>query len=698
MKHNKLQIDELNFVQSEMNYKNKSLKGSYVLGILLGFLGVHRAYLEKLKSGVLRAVLSLSTILIGLIILSTTIDGGLVLSEGINSFLGLLFIVNLGVSVIWYVVDLFLIPSWVEEINLRNEKAAIEKAIQSRYVEEHILKKEIVEEVIDKVMVKVKRTIDEELDSRELYKKKENDSSNFTRLPSPELDATDLPGDTLGVTGSSLNKEELEKSISDNVKSQLSRANSKELEIISKDSGMFKSLEKAIIKKATEMLDNELKNREIKHHSEDMSMYMRLSDSVDDSSLYSYLDLNILSSKINSYPSTKYIGKQKYLGLLKKAILLLETKLVKNPTLVINYEKLEKDISSRLMIKEIPIEPKFSTQIDFERVPRITEEIPKIPTVNYDTEIGVLEGSEIRFQKVKDFAPIKIQPASLVDYKVKEMKGANVEFEAVNDFAPVIVQPDPLVDFKVNKLSSENVEFEVVNDFAPMPVEKVERVEKVKPVEEKVLEEIREKQYIPNSNINIEDIVKKVVREVEQAKTRETAVEEEHDRYADLDFDNLAALQPAKKIKPRNFDGGTSGNTLNNRRVPKNEFIDIIEGKKKTKQTGGLPTFEEETVSRKTNWDQVSLKPLYGEEKDPLEDIDPSKLSEAEIKNLEEKHNVKVVNGVIIDKEKYEERKRRAKARALARGNLNNNKKPSKNNTTNSKEVKKKSFFDRFKK
>lgn len=166
MNHKKLTIEELNYVQNEVKEKGKNIKLAYVLAIFLGFLGVHLAYLGKVKLGVAKFMVFLGALVSGGFILSkvtTNISAESIGNAMDNTLLALVFAGLVVISLIWQVVDLFSISKWNAEIDENNEKIANEKVIQSRYVEEHLLKETITANLIQEITESIKDSVYEEL-------------------------------------------------------------------------------------------------------------------------------------------------------------------------------------------------------------------------------------------------------------------------------------------------------------------------------------------------------------------------------------------------------------------------------------------------------------------------------------------------------------------------------------------------------
>lgn len=166
-KNKKLTIDELKYVQNEVAYKGKSIKGSYVLAVFLGFLGIHRAYFGKTKSGIARALISIAAIAAGGIIFSSVSTGMSAEAIGAamvyNTVLAIVFLGLTAISVVWGVIDLFLIPRWIQELDETNEQIATERAIQSRYIKEHLVGDAVVDDLVEEITEKIKIAVYTEL-------------------------------------------------------------------------------------------------------------------------------------------------------------------------------------------------------------------------------------------------------------------------------------------------------------------------------------------------------------------------------------------------------------------------------------------------------------------------------------------------------------------------------------------------------
>ena len=76
MSNKKLTLEELEYVQKEVNTNTKGLPAAYLLAIFLGPLGIHRAYFRKKKSAILKAIVSLfgTTAFLMIVLNMTTLD------------------------------------------------------------------------------------------------------------------------------------------------------------------------------------------------------------------------------------------------------------------------------------------------------------------------------------------------------------------------------------------------------------------------------------------------------------------------------------------------------------------------------------------------------------------------------------------------------------------------------------------------
>lgn len=160
---NKLTIEELNYVQSEVRMKGKSLPVSYILLLTFGLFGLHLGYLERTKSAILRAFLTIGTV--GLLYPITKIlmefnSSGVTtqLQQYTSTFL-VLAIIMLGINVIWSMYDLVSLPTMVKEINDEIEGKFSIKAVEARYVKESLMKDAVSDYLIEKTSNQISNEI-----------------------------------------------------------------------------------------------------------------------------------------------------------------------------------------------------------------------------------------------------------------------------------------------------------------------------------------------------------------------------------------------------------------------------------------------------------------------------------------------------------------------------------------------------------
>ena len=190
MSNKKLTLEELEYVQKEVNTNTKSLPVAYLLAIFLGPFGIHRAYFGKKKSAILKAIVSLfgATAFLMIILNMTTLDlNARITGEILANYatLAIAFVLPTLISGIWSVVDLFLIPKWKRTWDENNKNKAVEEVVQARYVKGQILRKELTEELIKQAKLdtinEIKRIVDD-LDKEELNK------LNVVKMPKlPEI-------------------------------------------------------------------------------------------------------------------------------------------------------------------------------------------------------------------------------------------------------------------------------------------------------------------------------------------------------------------------------------------------------------------------------------------------------------------------------------------------------------------------------
>lgn len=173
-----LTIEELEYVQSEVENKGKKLPLTYVLALILGWLGVHRAYLGKTKTAIVRAVTSLATALTAVAmmanedIVNVSIESLTMQDRTYSSMMMTLFLGLVIIGFLWTIYDLYLIPKWIKEDIASIEENATEDAIKARHFSEHLRKEllsrtlveDITNDVTEKVTSKLEETINETYD------------------------------------------------------------------------------------------------------------------------------------------------------------------------------------------------------------------------------------------------------------------------------------------------------------------------------------------------------------------------------------------------------------------------------------------------------------------------------------------------------------------------------------------------------
>ncbi|WP_019421496.1 MULTISPECIES: NINE protein [Paenibacillus] len=98
---NQLDARELMLLESEMKNQGKSMLVAYILWYFLGLFGGHRFYMKKTGSAVAQLILSLTVF--GLIVTS-----------------------------IWWIVDAFLLHTWVREKNQYTEGMLMQQILNNK--------------------------------------------------------------------------------------------------------------------------------------------------------------------------------------------------------------------------------------------------------------------------------------------------------------------------------------------------------------------------------------------------------------------------------------------------------------------------------------------------------------------------------------------------------------------------------------
>lgn len=153
-------LEELNYIQKEVEEKGKKTNVAYTLSFTLGLLGVHLGYLGKTTSAMLRAVLSIVILIFIVLANANTIaflqDYELTSRLQQNSSAIFIFlIIMITAQVLMLLRDISNIPAMIEETNGEIEKEASEKIKQAMYAEEAIMKGEAYNAVIEFVSKKV---------------------------------------------------------------------------------------------------------------------------------------------------------------------------------------------------------------------------------------------------------------------------------------------------------------------------------------------------------------------------------------------------------------------------------------------------------------------------------------------------------------------------------------------------------------
>jgi len=166
MDNKKLTFEELNHVQREVSYNTKSVPLTYILSIFLGFLGIHRVYFGKNKSAIIRSLVTLINGIILFMIASNmaNIDVNSELVTDVlayNAVLAIALILFTITNISWSILDLFLIPKWKRDLDYNLKKEATDKLIQARYVSEHLLKEQILKELVEQAKREIVIKVDE---------------------------------------------------------------------------------------------------------------------------------------------------------------------------------------------------------------------------------------------------------------------------------------------------------------------------------------------------------------------------------------------------------------------------------------------------------------------------------------------------------------------------------------------------------
>lgn len=194
MKNDNLTLEELMYIQGEVNSKSKNVLGSYLLTFLLWPLGVNRAYLGKTKSAIFRIILTILTVINFFVIASSAIVSS---PEEIakalisSTSIAMSFILLFSISMIMLIIDFIFIPKWISDINNKNEEIAKEKAMRARYLNEHLLKDAISEYLLEEIKSEVNIEINNHIEG--ILSNFENNIMNKIKKPQQvEIDTSNL--------------------------------------------------------------------------------------------------------------------------------------------------------------------------------------------------------------------------------------------------------------------------------------------------------------------------------------------------------------------------------------------------------------------------------------------------------------------------------------------------------------------------
>lgn len=170
MNNKDLTLEELEYVQKEVQFNTKNMFVAYLLALFLGSLGLHRAYFGKKNTAIIKAVLSIIiSIVVGYVFVNTgiaTIQAdqltGAILAQ--YATLGTIILFLGGVNSIWSLIDLFLIPKWKRVHDELNREKAHEEMIVARHTYEQLLRERVSEAVLEKVQKEVLDKMQEKMD------------------------------------------------------------------------------------------------------------------------------------------------------------------------------------------------------------------------------------------------------------------------------------------------------------------------------------------------------------------------------------------------------------------------------------------------------------------------------------------------------------------------------------------------------
>ena len=179
----RLTFEELQYVQNEIKIKGKSLFLSYILLVLFSSIGIHYAYLERVKSAILRLVLTIITIgaLYPIIGLTTKlqIEGVTRELQQQSSFVFAMNLILIFLNILWSIYD---IPKMVRIANEKTEQKAMNRIYISRNVESAILETALTSKMVEEISSKVDLSVSRKLkESKEEIEKTQERINNLNR-------------------------------------------------------------------------------------------------------------------------------------------------------------------------------------------------------------------------------------------------------------------------------------------------------------------------------------------------------------------------------------------------------------------------------------------------------------------------------------------------------------------------------------
>lgn len=182
----RLTFEELQYVQNEIKIKGKNLFLSYILLVLFSFIGVHYAYLERVKSAILRVVLTIITIgaLYPIIGLTTKlqIEGVTRELQQQSSFVFAMNLILIFLNILWSIYDIVLLPKMVRIANEKTEQKAMNRIYISRNVESAILETALASKMVEEISSKVDLSVSRKLkESKEEIEKTQERINNLNR-------------------------------------------------------------------------------------------------------------------------------------------------------------------------------------------------------------------------------------------------------------------------------------------------------------------------------------------------------------------------------------------------------------------------------------------------------------------------------------------------------------------------------------